>query len=262
MVLNYKKTDAMLDITDRKLHHVAPHLHGVLEMVYVTEGTLEIGVGTELYHMEEGDFAVVFPDLIHHYQVFSEGTNRGYYVQAANSMCAAFSETISKWCPVNPVIKKDMICKEAQNAIMELVHLPNDETIMAQAYIQIILAKCIPLFELIQKDEVGQDDLVYQTVAYISSHFREEVTLGMMAEDIGVSKYVLSRIFSKTFHRNFNQYLNDERLNYAIMCLEHSDLSITQICMDSGFDSQRTFNRVFKERYKVAPREYRKGRTE
>ena len=34
------------------------------------------------------------------------------------------------------------------------------------------------------------------------------------------------------------------------------------ICMDSGFDSQRTFNRVFKERYKVAPREYRKGRTE
>ena len=56
MVLNYKKTDAMLDITDRKLHHVAPHLHGVLEMVYVTEGTLEIGVGTELYHMEEGDF--------------------------------------------------------------------------------------------------------------------------------------------------------------------------------------------------------------
>ena len=73
MVLNYKITDAMLDITDRKLHHVAPHLHGVLEMVYVAEGTLEIGVGTELYHMEEGDFAVVFPDLIHHYQVFQKG---------------------------------------------------------------------------------------------------------------------------------------------------------------------------------------------
>ena len=90
----------------------------------------------------------------------------------------------------------------------------------------------------------------------------ERIRVGMMAEDIGVSKYVLSRIFSKTFHRNFNQYLNDERLNYAIRCLEHSDLSITQICMDSGFDSQRTFNRVFKERYKVTPREYRKGRTE
>lgn len=27
-----------------------------------------------------------------------------------------------------------------------------------------------------------------------------------------MSKYVLSRVFSKTFHRNFNQYLNDARL--------------------------------------------------
>lgn len=33
-----------------------------------------------------------------------------------------------------------------------------------------------------------------------------------MAKDLGVSKYVLSRVFSKTFHRNFNQYLNDARL--------------------------------------------------
>ena len=26
-------------------------------------------MGQELYHMEEGDFAVIFPDVIHHYQL-------------------------------------------------------------------------------------------------------------------------------------------------------------------------------------------------
>lgn len=31
------------------------------------------------------------------------------------------------------------------------------------------------------------------------------------------------------------------------------------ICLDCGFESQRTFNRVFKDRYKITPREYRKG---
>ena len=30
------------------------------------------------------------------------------------------------------------------------------------------------------------------------------------------------------------------------------------ICLDCGFESQRTFNRVFKDRYKITPREYRK----
>ena len=33
--------------------------------------------------------------------------------------------------------------------------------------------------------------------------------------------------------------------------------SITDICLDAGFDSQRTFNRVFRERYRMTPREYR-----
>ena len=77
------------------------------------------------------------------------------------------------------------------------------------------------------------------------------------AKDLGVSKYVLSRLFSKTFHRNFNQYLNDARLNYACHRLENTSDSITNICLDSGFESQRTFNRVFKERYKISPSDYR-----
>lgn len=50
-------------------------------------------------------------------------------------------------------------------------------------------------------------------------------------------KYVLSRVFSKTFHRNFNQYVNDARLNYAVYCIENANDSITDICMDSGFES-------------------------
>ena len=64
-------------------------------------------------------------------------------------------------------------------------------------------------------------------------------------------------LFSKTFHRNFNQYLNDARLNYACHRLENTSDSITNICLGSGFESQRTFNRVFKERYKISPSDYR-----
>lgn len=59
-----------------------------------------------------------------------------------------------------------------------------------------------------------------------------------------------------TFH-HFNQYLNEQRLNYVCVHLECTDKSITDISMDAGFESQRTFNRVFRERYKMTPREYR-----
>ena len=110
---------------------------------------------------------------------------------------------------------------------------------------------------LVEKSSVGSNDLIYQTVSYISANFKKKFSLEEMAKDLGVSKYVLSRLFSKTFHRNFNQYLNDARLNYACHRLENTSDSITNICLDSGFESQRTFNRVFKERYKISPSDYR-----
>ena len=50
-----------------------------------------------------------------------------------------------------------------------------------------------------------------------------------------------------------------ERVGAVIACSAHDEtaISITNICLDSGFESQRTFNRVFKERYKISPSDYR-----
>ena len=44
--------------------YIEPHLHNALEIVCVTSGALEFGVGQELYHMEKGDIGFVFPDVI------------------------------------------------------------------------------------------------------------------------------------------------------------------------------------------------------
>ena len=134
------------------------------------------------------------------------------------------------------------------------------ESMVEEAYIQIILARCIKKMNLIDKSSVGSDDLIYRTVAFVSANFRKPFSLEDMARELGVSKYVVSRIFSKTFHCNFNQYLNDARIGYAIGRLENTNDTITDIYLDSGFKSQRTFNRVFKERYKSSPSEYRQRR--
>ena len=103
-------------------------------------------------------------------------------------------------------------------------------------------------------------DLVYQAVTYMAAHFQENITLSQMASALGVSKYMLSRVFSGTFHCNFNKYLNETRLDYACALLEYTGQSITDVCMTSGFESQRTFNRVFRQQYHMTPREFRKNR--
>ena len=69
----YEKKEESLHIIHKESVHFPPHLHSGMEIVYVTRGTLVLGVGCELYQMEKGDLAIVFPNLIHHYQVFGKG---------------------------------------------------------------------------------------------------------------------------------------------------------------------------------------------
>lgn len=237
--------------------HVPPHLHEAIEVVYVTKGSVELGVGKELYHLSEGDFGIVFPNVIHHYQVFEEGENRGIYLFIEPSLFPGFLENLRTYCPKHPVIEKKNLQNDVVSAIKALTKLENDNSIMGQAYAQMILAYTFSVMELVEKDAVGEDNLIYNAVSYIAKNFRESISLDTMALELGVSKYVLSRMFSKTFHCNFCRYVNKTRLNYAVSYLENSDVSITELCLDCGFDSQRTFNRVFKEEYKMTPREYR-----
>ncbi|MDO5539234.1 MAG: AraC family transcriptional regulator [Eubacteriales bacterium] len=261
MIPSYEDRKESLYMVHRVSKHVSPHLHNSAEFVYVTEGTLELGVGQELYHMEKGDLGIVFPDVIHHYQVLSPQSSKAYYLMASPALCGQFSDDIKKYCPENPVIKKEQvhpdICRVLRLLISEL-NSKEQNPAVEQAYIQIIMARSMPCFKMIEKCSIGSNDIIYQTVSYVAKHFREELSLEIVAKDLGVSKYVLSRVFSGTFHSNFKQYINEQRLNYVSTLLECTDQTITEICMDAGFESQRTFNRVFQEKYKMTPREYRK----
>lgn len=257
MISVYKENREQFNIIHKVSKHYPPHLHNNLEFVYVTEGTLELGVGQELFHMEKGDFAIVFPNIIHHYQVFSEEKNKAFYIFPPFSYAGKFIEDIQKYCPQNPIIKKQDVHEDILTAIRCLYRDHTRNSIVDQCYVQIIMARSMSYFHLIEKNSFGSNDIIYQTVSYVAAHFKEEVTLERMAKELGVSKYVLSRVFSSVFHKNYNQYLNEQRINYVVSLLECSDESITDICFDAGFQSLRTFNRVFRELYKMSPREYR-----
>lgn len=257
MQLTYEKRNEGFSVEWKKSVHIPPHLHESVEIIYVTDGTVELGVGADLFHMDKGDFAIVFPNVIHHYQVFDAGKNKAIYLFFDPFLSSNFFEELQKFSPEYPIIKKEKVHSDVVNAVKTLAKSEDCPQMLTQAYVQIILAHVFSEMKMVDKDSIGGDDLIYCVVEYVAKNFREEIRLDKMASDIGVSKYVLSRIFAKTFHCNFNQYVNGIRLDYAIALLENTTSSITAIGLDSGFESQRTFNRVFKERCKMTPREYR-----
>lgn len=82
----YEQKKENVHILQKTSRHAPPHLHNSVEFIYVISGSMEIGMGQELFHMDEGDFAVIFPDVIHHYQVFEKGKNKESISIAVDTM--------------------------------------------------------------------------------------------------------------------------------------------------------------------------------
>lgn len=260
MLPHYEDFRKNLEIYHGNSSHIRPHLHKSLECIYVTEGTLELGIGQELYHMEKHDFAMVFPELIHHYQVFDKRCCRAIYLLSAPPLFGQYHQTLKKLCPEMPVIPSGQVHPDIIYALQRLLDITSEDEhtyALWQAYTQIILARTLPQSRLVDKSTVESDDIIYHVVVYIAAHFTEDFSLTQMARDLGYSPYTLSRVFSSTFHCNFNSYLNNIRLDYACNLLLNTNQTITEAFENAGFGSQRTFNRIFRERYRMSPRDYR-----
>ena len=117
MLLVYENRNTGVSAEWKKPVHVPPHLHEAIEVVYVTDGEIELGVGQELFHMDEGDFAVVFPNVIHHYQVFGEKENKVIFLYLEPTLFPSYYRELQIYSPKNPVVKKEQVHPDVVNAI-------------------------------------------------------------------------------------------------------------------------------------------------
>ncbi|WP_029324634.1 helix-turn-helix transcriptional regulator [Butyrivibrio sp. AE3004] len=259
-----------IEIYKKNIEHTPPHLHGFIELIYISEGSMEIGVGQELYHMEKGDLSVIFPGQIQHVQVFDADKGTAMHLIASPAYAGSFADTLMTKVPVYPVIESNNLHKDIKYALDALYEEISDSKeksvggdvsnkILYQSFISLILIRTLPFLKLVERNEKENVDLIYRTVSYIARNFTGPISLSSMAKDLYVSPFAISRVFSGTFHTNFNKYLNETRLNYALSLLRYSNQTITEVYENAGFESQRTFNRVFVEKIHMSPREYRKS---
>lgn len=79
----------------------------------------------------------------------------------------------------------------------------------------------------------------------------------MMAKELGLSEHQISRIVNTYFNKNFNELINQYRVDEAKERLKTEDTQITVIAFEVGFNSIASFNRVFKEMTESSPTAYR-----
>jgi len=249
-------TDSINLITEHNIDFPL-HLHKTVELVLVTEGQIAMNLSGNDYLLNEGDVAIIFPGQLHSY--ISRSENSALRIIIFNPVFFKdFFKELEHCHPEIPFLSSAKVDPDIYLAFDRLYHKdftnhPNEKL----AWIQLIMAMIMPMLTMIKNTDMGEYDLIYRIIDYLSSHYTEHVTLDDLATELHVNKYYISHTFSCKMNTSFPNYLNRLRCDHAQMLLSSIDESITTVGELSGFETQRTFNRAFKLHTGMTPNEYR-----
>ncbi len=98
------------------------------------------------------------------------------------------------------------------------------------------------------------------TVSYMSSSYREPLTVTQLADMACLSRRHFLRQFKQVYGTTPLQYLLGLRLRHAADLLRSTSLPVTRVAFESGFADSNYFTRQFSARYGVSPRTWREKR--
>lgn len=227
------------------------HLHNEYELVYILDGSIETTINNNTYTMKRGELCLINQNCIHSYKTL--GYSRCFLIILESSWVKSFKSKLKNCKIVNPIIKltKDASI-EIEGCYDNIVKNIDKNYLLVKGYIYILFGYIYESIELIESNN-RRPSYIEEILKFVTENFDKNISQEMVAKKVGISKYHMSRIINDYLAMNFNAYLNTLRVNYAQNLLVESDLTITDIAYQSGFQCLRSFNRAFKNITGVTP---------
>ena len=107
------------------------------------------------------------------------------------------------------------------------------------------------------KYERSERAYVNHAVKYIQSNYHTNITVSDLTAHLGISQPYLFKIFKKFFNKSPKQYIISYRIEQAKKLLDETSLSLSEVAQSVGYDDYFAFSKVFTEKTKQSPREFR-----
>ncbi|MDD3490518.1 MAG: AraC family transcriptional regulator [Paludibacter sp.] len=111
------------------------------------------------------------------------------------------------------------------------------------------------------RDDSSDSRRIQKVIDYLHENYQKEIHLADVAGHVNMSEVSFSRFMKKRTGKNYIEYLNDLRLGIASRHLIDTTKTVAEISYECGFNNLSNFNRIFKKRKGVTPKEFRESYT-
>ena len=234
------------------------HVHRCVEIVTVLEGGAKLRLGHKEYDLTEGQTVFIFPNMVHSFDVGADGITC-YYATVGWGILSLFGDIFTSYFPGTPVIEKTSEnLKEIFKELASLVYYdPPFKEQTQSAYAELLIAGLLPYLDLKKLTDVSGDN-VERMLIYCNENFAKKITVEQMGADLHISPTYIQKVFRRYLGTTLTKYITALRIMEAERVLLDEKRSITDAAMSAGFQSIRTFNRIFITEKGMTPGDYRK----
>lgn len=234
---------------------VGAHFHKSLEFVYCLEGKTEFFINGTRYLLNADEIYTV-PSYSIHYnknigpnKILSFVFAHNYFHDFEKSYPGLTFQPLLLNHEKNREIRiflEDFFDFFAKNSY----NYDNIPFLKRQAVINEFLYKLVNIYSLTNLSTKKVTNVILDILTYINTHYKEKLTVNNLADTFGYSPQHFSEIFNKHVGCNFNTYINNVRIENALLELNtpNNKKSHTEIAFDCGFNSLATFYRALNKK--------------
>ncbi|WP_459478580.1 AraC family transcriptional regulator [Clostridium saccharoperbutylacetonicum] len=269
-------TTYFCELDNKNSSSVVTHWHEEIEIVFIKKGTAQFRVDLDSYVLKEGDILIIKPFSLHsmnpinrmycswNVMVFdlsmlnsaiTDGCLIQYFAPILNNehqLPLIIDKESSGYLELSKCLEEIFKCFNSKKAAFELKLKSFLFYFFSLLYESdlIIKKKGVPLTnETTRKIKI--------ILNYIHENYMNDISIIDVSNSCNLSQYYFMKFFKKNLGITCTEYINVYRLDIASKLLNTTDKSITEISYETGFNSVSYFNKLFKVKFKVTPKEFR-----
>lgn len=92
---------------------------------------------------------------------------------------------------------------------------------------------------------------------YIHSHLSDELNVKLLSEQFGISFFHFQRIMKAYLNESLGRYINKVKLETALKIIRYSDLPLSEIAIQVGYNDCSAFSKAFSKKFGFPPQKFK-----